>query len=185
MSTRRKNFHRPGVAVLGCTLATLLAALACGAFGDLSDEQACHDIPKGGCPGFVANDGNATANCADPSCSALYSCQTDGGWNFIADCPVVDAGPDRLPVPDARVVEASRRRDVDFDVPPGASGGPGCIALQQCQGDCPLSVGIACPEGQCCGCCEFYVCDDGGWNDWGYCDEGGALVPSPKLEGDD
>ena len=140
---------------------------ACSAFDNPPAPHACNGIPDGGCPGI------GTDNCIDPMCSATYTCESDGEWTFSAACPVREAG-----VPDARP-DVDLRRDADFDVPPGATGGPGCIDLQG--SDCTLSLALACPSNQCCGCSCVMVCDDGGWNLWGACEEGGALVPIPPL----
>jgi len=150
----------------------IVGGAACNAFSDLPNEQACNDIPEGGCPGA------GTSNCVDPTCAAIYTCEGDGAWTFSATCPARDAGPRDASAHDARP-DVSLRRDVDFDVPPGATGGPGCIDLQ-C-GDCTLSLALACPSNECCGCQNVFVCDDGGWNLWGECAEGGALVATPPL----
>jgi hypothetical protein len=145
----------------------ILSLFACSAFDNPPAPHACNGIPSGGCPG------SGTDNCVDPMCSAIYTCEDDGGWSFSATCPAREAG-----VPDARP-DVDLRRDADFDVPPGATGGPGCVDLQ-C-GDCTLSLALACPSDECCGCQNVFVCDDGGWNLWGSCGEGGALEPTPPL----
>jgi hypothetical protein len=144
--------------------------VACNAFGDLPNEQACNNIPEGGCPG------SGTGNCQDITCSAIYTCEGDGGWTFSATCPVREAGAPDARVHDARA-DVSLRRDVDFDVPPGSTGGPGCVDLET-PPDCTLSLALACLSDECCGCQNVFVCDDGGWNLWGSCDEGGVLVPN-------
>jgi hypothetical protein len=145
-----------------CLFIPLLSA--CSAFDSAPAPQACMDIPEGGCPG------SGTDNCTDPTCASIYTCENDGGWSFSAACPVREAG-----VRDARP-DVNLRRDVDFDVPPGATGGM-CGDLEN-PPDCNLSLALACPSDECCGCQNVFVCDDGGWNLWGSCEEVGALVPN-------
>jgi hypothetical protein len=158
--------------VLAWTLAA--ATAACSAFEDLPEQQPCMDIPrKDGCIAPEDEDASPMDICAeDETCSAVYACENES-WVLLATCPMRDrdGGADAR---DEDVHAGGKPRDVDFEVPPGASGGPGCIGLQ-C-GDCPLSLGLACPPDQCCGCQDLYVCEDGGWNIWGYCDDGGAIV---------
>lgn len=137
-------------------------AAACSAFADLPNQQACHGIPEGGCPG------SGRLDCKDPSCAAVYTCEPDGGWAFAVACPAHDASAH-----DARQPVG---RDADIDVPPGAYGGPGCGDLQS--PDCNLGVALVCPAGECCGCQDLFVCGDGGWNLWGACEDGGAIVAS-------
>jgi hypothetical protein len=162
-------------AAVACSV-VFVSAVACGAFEDLPDQQICHDIPEGGCPAPLETDAGPTANCADPACSALYACVGDGGWSLIAKCPLREGGAvDAHSAEDARR-EGGQLRDVAFEVPPGASGGPGCTDLES--PDCPLSLGLACPSDQCCCCQDLYVCLDGGWDIWGYCDDGGSIVPA-------
>jgi hypothetical protein len=147
--------------------------LACGAFEDSVDQQPCNEIPEGGCPAPADSDASVVENCKqDPTCSALYACQEGVGWSLLAECPAHDAGKADA---DAHR-DASPPRDVEIDVPDGAIWGLGCPDLDECQGDCPLSLALACPAGQCCDCCNILVCEDGGWNIWGYCDDGGTLV---------
>jgi hypothetical protein len=148
--------------------------VACSAFEDLPDQQPCMDIPqKDGCVAPELEDASPMQICfEDETCTSVYACENES-WVLLATCPAhsKDAGMDANHVEDVR--SGGRPRDVDFELPPGASGGPGCIGLQ-C-GDCPLSLGLACPSDQCCGCQDLYVCEDGGWNVWGYCDDGGAI----------
>jgi hypothetical protein len=165
-------------ALLAAVAALLGSGVACDAFSDLPDEQACHDIPKGGCPAPEESDGNPRANCIDPTCAALYACDGDGHWSLVATCPARDAGTsDARPMADARP-EAGERRDVAF-VPPGASGGPGCTELES--PDCPLSIALDCRPTQCCSCQDLYVCADGGWDLWGECEDGGTIVKGGGL----
>jgi hypothetical protein len=159
---------RPWVSALTVLALGAVVGAACTAFEDESPVVACTDIPEGGCPG-------STANCQDPTCSAIYSCQLDGGWTLSGMCPARDAGPD-TGIHDARA-DVNLRRDVDFDVPPGASGGPGCPDLQL--SDCTLTEALLCPANECCCCEALFVCDDGGWNAWGQCLDGGELMMTP------
>jgi hypothetical protein len=154
------------VLLVAVALTGVASVGACSAFGDANTEPACGEIPEGGCIG------SSGGGCPlDPTCTGIYTCDPQGTWSRVAICPVPEGGrPDAIIMyPDAHLV-----RDVDFTVPEGAAGGPGCSELQaSC---CALSVVLACPSNQCCGCGEVFVCDDGGWNAWGYCDEAGALV---------
>lgn len=122
------------------------------------DAKLCTNIPDGGCP--LAH---GTA-CEDPACAAAYACTPDG-WLLDHTCPVREAGPDTsAPIPDGGPM-----RDVDIDVQ-GANGGPGCASLVP--PDCTLATGASCPVG-CCGCEDLFVCQNAGWNLWGYCSDGG------------
>jgi hypothetical protein len=156
-----------------------LSVNGCDAFEDPVEAAPCNDIPEGGCPAPADSDGGVIENCkADPTCSALYACQPTGGWSLLVECP---ARPREAGVADARADarrDASELRDVAFDVPQGASGGQGCVDLEA--PDCPLSLGLACPADSCCCCQDLYVCEDGGWNLWGYCADGGAIVQSSE-----
>ena len=140
-------------------ISLFLAAIAIACSTDAPVET-CKNIPTGGCP---LSHGVA---CDDPSCAAAYACTTDG-WVLDHTCPPHDAGPDTsIPIPDAGA------RDVSIDVP-GANGGPGCAPLEP--PDCPLGTALACPPGSCCDCLDLFVCDDGGWDPWGTCDDGGVI----------
>lgn len=139
----------------------------------------CLNIPTGGCPG------GDTSNCG-PTCTSIYSCQANGSWSFVARCPVPEGGLDAatadatLDAPS--VPEASPMRDVSTDVPP-ADWGPTCgsgsnMAADLESPDCPLSQAALCAPSSCCGCEDIWVCLDGGWNVWGECTDGGALMPA-------
>lgn len=140
----------------------------------------CTNIPAHGCPG---GDGDASMNCVDPSCEAIYSRSADCVWTRVATCPgfgrpdsgardanadssAVDA--DSASIPDAPI------GDVGFAIPDGAGGGTGCGDLQS--PDCPLALALHCGA-SCCGCESLYVCSGGGWNLWGSCGDGGSIVP--------
>jgi hypothetical protein len=159
-------------------VATALASLALLACSDPTFQQ-CPEIPAGGCPGVDMT------NCEDPTCSEIYQCQQSGVWRAVGSCPVREAGVDAGKTRDATfdadgmsIPEASSFRDVDFVVPPGASGGAGCTDLES--PDCPLEQAILCAPTQCCGCQELYVCANGGWNAWGVCEDGGAIVAAAQ-----
>jgi hypothetical protein len=152
-------------AVLGAAAAVSVVALAWACNGDLPQDPKCSNIPAGGCPSSFG------PACDDPSCAAVYAC-TSAGWNLVGTCPARDAGADAV-AGDA-TKDAPAPRDVDIDAP-GANGGPGCQDLEP--PDCTLGFGLACPAGSCCGCEDFFVCVNGGWNQWGTCGDGGAIVP--------
>jgi hypothetical protein len=137
------------------TLTWLVASITLGCSTNDTVKECNND---GGCPLAYG-----TA-CDDPSCAAAYAC-TNGGWVLDHVCAVREAGPDTSVIVDAGV------RDVDIDVP-GANGGPGCNSLVP--PDCTLAAGAACPNG-CCGCEDLFVCQNGGWNVWGYCSDGGIF----------
>jgi hypothetical protein len=147
---------------LACVLLAALVAFACGG-DDLI--ATCHDIPEGGCPiqGGV--------ECQDPTCAAAYACDPDGGWSLAYACGPHDASTDDVVTIDATPNDAG----VDIDAPPGAFGGPGCEDLEQ--PDCPLGEAIVCEDqsGNCCGCEDLWVCDDGGWDPWGECTDDGGI----------
>src|SRR5207237_2559082 len=110
----RQNEERVHEAEMKRALALLFALVACN--GDSPNAVLCKDIPPGGCP---LSHGVA---CDDPACVAAYAC-LDGKWSLDHVCPARDAGADAtLDASDAR--DARAMRDVGFDVPPGASGGP-------------------------------------------------------------
>jgi len=147
---------------------SLVLALACS---DPTLNKYCTGIPAGGCPGL------GTTNCEDHTCKAIYSddpstCE----WTFVAACP------DYVPPHDAGVDVATedggndadiRARDAGFQLPDGASGGPGCPDLEA--PDCPVATATLCSD--CCGCQELYVCTGGGWNPWGQCSDAGTIQP--------
>jgi hypothetical protein len=157
--------------------AFVLALSACAAFavacqGTLIAPTDCGVIPEGGC----VDKGGLVDQCGDRTCIALYECvgesptATSGTWLHQRDCPARPA-PDR----DASVVDAAAdasdaapRGDASLpaDLPPGATGGPGCVSLEI--PDCALAVGYGCPN-DCCGCEELFVCVNGGWDSWGTC----------------
>jgi hypothetical protein len=163
------------------TFATLLVSLlAC------SDPTftACKNIPSGGCPGA-----GGTLNCEDPTCFGIYSCQQDGTWSFVAKCPAHEGGLDAESSGDGsldamnQAEQHAELRDANIDVPPGAAGGAGCmppLGVELESPDCPLEQALACAASSCCGCQDLYVCADGGWNLWGECADGGALVTAPS-----
>ncbi len=130
----------------------------------------CGEIPTGGCP----KNGDT---CTDLTCAAVYTCTADGTWLLQEKCPLHEGG-----LPDAGTADAAPdalpERDASFlqDVP-GPSGGPGCEDLEQ--PDCPLSRMEYCPANQCCQCEDLYYCQSGGWQIWGSCNDGGALVKEP------
>jgi len=154
------------LALLFVPLVATGAVVAAACNGDIPQDPTCSNIPAGGCPSSF---GSA---CDDPSCAAVYAC-TSAGWHLIAPCAARDAAADTGPA-DGGVADALEPRDVNIDAP-GAYGGPGCGDLQP--PDCTLGFGLACPAGSCCGCEDFFVCVSGGWNQWGTCGDGGALVP--------
>jgi len=141
------------------------------------EQSPCKDVPAGGCP---LSHGKA---CDDPACQAAYACNPDGTWTLDHVCPAdaqadadadaeadaeADAGAGAGADADAGPGADAGAWDVAWiDAPPGASGGPGCIDLEP--PDCPLSAALACPAG-CCNCEDLYVCDNGGWTQWGVCD---------------
>lgn len=144
-------------------LACLLFASACDS---VPTETPCHAVPDGGCP--VDNGANV---CEDPSCDAVYAC-VDGGWSLRQVCPPHphDAAPASVDGGEGGSVF-----DASIDVPPGGNGGPGCNELQM--PDCPAGEGLACVQTpDCCGCVDLWVCDDGGWNPWGECVDGGIIL---------
>jgi hypothetical protein len=160
-------------AAAGASLAAiaLLLGLAYGAASTACSDTAapllCTGIPDGGCP---RSHGVA---CDDPACAAVYACFS-GVWSLDHACPARDAG-----ATDARDIDAGDAalspRDAGFDVPPGASGGPGCADLEP--PDCTLATALACPSNSCCGCEDLFVCRDAGWLAWGACGDGGAIAP--------
>jgi len=130
---------------------------------------ACTDVPDGGCP-----EDNGADVCQDPTCAAVYEC-TNSGWVFQQACPPHphDASADVLDAGTEGGTDGSVP-DVHIDAPPGAYGGPGCVELEA--PDCPLGTAIACGGTlDCCGCEDLYVCDDGGWDPWGVCADGGIV----------
>ena len=148
--------------VAALVVVALAAAQACDQ--SLPPAPVCHDIPSGGCPIGLGDP------CTDPTCSAAYECMDNATWRLDHACPAstdagssVDAGD---AASDAR--DAAAARDVAIDVP-GAYGGPGCVDLEM--PDCPVGVAAACAN--CCGCEDLFVCQDGGWNAWGVCADGG------------
>jgi hypothetical protein len=156
------------VAVLAGTLA--LVPLASGACGDDATPQPCGDIPEGGCP---LSHGVA---CEDPACRAVYFCLPNDVWQLDQLCPPREAGS----LEDASFVDAGvpdhdaapPPSDASIDAPPGAFGGPGCDELQT--PDCSVGLALACGAG-CCGCEDLFVCNQGGWDLWGACRDGGVV----------
>lgn len=140
-------------------IALFSAALALLGCSTQDEAHTCTNVPSGGCPLL-----NGTA-CDDPSCVAAYAC-TPNGWVFDHACPAHDGGT----MDGATMPTDAGARDVDVDVP-GASGGPGCDPLQP--PDCTLAFAASCPTSDCCGCEDVFVCQDGGWNTWGVCADGG------------
>jgi hypothetical protein len=128
--------------------------------------ERCTGIPPGGCPRTSAN------VCSDPSCEAVYVCSVERTWALEYRCPPHDGG-----VREASVVfdAPAPRRDAAIDAPPGAYGGPGCTSLQQ--PDCALGVVLECTPGNCCGCEDLFVCEQGGWRWWGVCENGVPTQP--------
>jgi hypothetical protein len=127
----------------------------------LSDEP-CTGIPEGGCP---LSHGVA---CDDPECKAAYACRSGNVWQLDHTCPPRDAEVFDSFVPDA---DAGRAFDANIDAPPGAFGGPGCNPLEQ--PDCELGLVLLCQSG-CCDCEDLFVCQNGGWQPWGTCSDGGV-----------
>lgn len=151
-----------GIGVAALAGAGAVAFSACR--DDSPTVQPCKNIPAGGCP---RSRGLA---CTDPACEAVYLCNEDGTWTFERSCPP------RQPVPEASAppppVDAAVDRDAGFVLPPGSHGGPGCPTLQS--PDCALGTAAGCPNG-CCGCEDLFVCENGGWESWGFCGDAGPV----------
>jgi hypothetical protein len=146
---------------------SLLLAFAAPSAMSCADEPApeppCADIPRGGCPL------GRGASCDDPTCLAVYACRAGNVWELDHACPLRDAADARADAGDASAdapLEATPTLDAGPDAPAGASGGPGCGALQA--PDCSLGFALACPAG-CCGCEDLFVCEGGGWTYWSTC----------------
>ena len=163
-----RRWHGLGLVTLASAAAGIALVWACN--GDVPAAPECKDIPAGGCPSSF---GSA---CDDPTCAVLYVCTSVGAWSKVRECPARDAGPDASASDDGSTdapADTRVARDVDIDAP-GEFGGPGCQDLQP--PDCPLGIAASCPNG-CCGCEDLFVCSGGGWNAWGFCGDGGALIP--------
>lgn len=159
MNSRRSA---PLVLVVSGVLASLAIVTACSE--DAPTAEPCTNIPAGGCP---LSRGVA---CEDPACEAVYRCLDNNQWELDHECPAHDASAVTHDAEaDAGEDADSSVRDADIDAPPGANGGPGCETLQA--PDCTLGFALACPSG-CCECEDLYVCQNGGWNYWGYCADG-------------
>jgi hypothetical protein len=152
------------------------AALSSGACEDDPVAHPCTNIPPGGCP---LSDGVA---CEDPTCLAVYLCRSNNVWELSQMCPaheggIADAAGGVLDGGDAEAGDAAAGTptaefDASLDAPPGANGGPGCEDLQV--PDCSLGLALACGPG-CCGCGDLFVCNQGGWDVWGECTDGGIV----------
>jgi hypothetical protein len=131
--------------------------------------QPCTNIPDGGCP---ISHGVA---CEDPACESVYACRENDVWELQMRCPGRDGGGPT----DAFVADAPPASfDANADAPPGAFGGPGCSPL--IEPDCALGIALSCGAG-CCGCEDLFVCENGGWEFWGTCGDGGVqqMPPDP------
>jgi hypothetical protein len=164
-----------GVAFVGAAL-----AFACN---DPVLDTYCTGIPTGGCPSdnpsTCVHDAGSDGYTGDPTCAAIYSHTPDCIWSLVQTCPGYvaphDAGVDAtLDAHDAATTKDAARRDAGFEIPEGAGGGPDCADLES--PDCPLEEALVCGA-SCCGCQTLYLCENGGWNVWGECDDGGTLVP--------
>ena len=140
----------------------LLGLLAISACSDTLSDQPCTGIPAGGCP--LAHG----VACEDPLCERIYACRPGNVWELDHTCPAHDAGP-----PSDSSVDALPLRDAAIDAPPGANGGPGCESLQT--PDCALALALACGTG-CCECEDLFVCQNGGWAQWGSCSADAGIV---------
>ncbi len=158
----------------GAAIVSVVALVAVACSDGLPGAFACEEIPEGGCPT------KSIDVCVDVTCAAVYSCGEDTKWTKLRDCPARaptgDAGTDGSD--DANTADGGpgHGRDADIDAPPGASGGPGCLALQT--PECSLGYALACDPDDCCGCEDIFVCDTGGWSLWGSCNSGN-LTKSP------
>jgi hypothetical protein len=147
------------------SLVSLVSLAAAGVAGFVACEEAdtpepCTSIPAGGCP---RSHGVA---CEDPTCEAVYLCRPGNVWELEQRCPP------HAPPP---VIEAGApSRDASTDAPSGAYGGPGCVTLQE--PECALGLALACTNG-CCGCEDLFVCENGGWDYYGPCPDGGIKTP--------
>ncbi len=171
MKSMRISTHARGSALWTRARSSALFGVVALTFGlgivgacqeDLSPQEACRDIPEGGCPAYE----NA---CADPSCFATYTCSPNETWQVDQVCPPKEAGP---PIEDAGS-DAAPVGDDEYVNVPGALGGPGCGDLQT--PDCALGVAAACSDQNCCDCQDLYVCANGGWDLWGEC-SGGVIT---------
>ncbi len=147
------------VTISACFAAlTVVVGLACG---DDPTLTRCNNIPAGGCPIYPGA-------CGDSACVAIYACNPGNTWSLRETCPSHPAVDAALPMHDA-----APPSDASYDDVPGASGGPGCVALEP--PDCPLATAATCPNG-CCGCEALFVCATGGWNAWGSCGPSGVVA---------
>jgi len=151
-----------GIGVVGLLGGSALAFVACR--DDSPTVQPCRNVPAGGCP---RSRGLA---CTDPACEAVYLCNEDGTWTLERECPKRTPLPEAAPPPPE--ADAAVLRDAGFELPPGAYGGPGCPTLQS--PDCALGTSVACSNG-CCGCEDLFVCQNGGWEPWGFCGDAGPV----------
>lgn len=157
--------RRLGLAALAIA-GSVLALAALPSCEDSPNDEACSQIPPGGCP---LSRGVA---CQDPACEAVYACRPDNVWELERTCP---PRPDAGAVPSSDASSDARDAapeatpfDASTDAPPGANGGPGCGTLQP--PDCSLGFALACAKG-CCGCEDLFVCENAGWTYWSTCNE--------------
>lgn len=156
-----------------CTFLVVLGLAVFAACGDSPQPIICHDIPAGGCP---SDNGVA---CSDPTCTASYLCNlADGTWVLEGPCAAHEGGaPDAAA--DAPHEAGTTPKDASIDAPPGSNGGPGCAPLQP--PDCTLGDALACPASAgCCNCDDLFVCQNGGWNHWGTCNQTTGITPDKK-----
>lgn len=155
-------------------LLSLSMALAAGVVVAACDNPptpvACTGVPAGGCP-----QDNGADVCSDPSCEAVYACNS-GRWTLSQKCP---PHPREAGAADASVDAAESGgpppMDATFDVPPGAYGGSGCTDLET--PDCSVGTALACADTSgCCGCQDLWVCESGSWVLWGECGDAGLVA---------
>jgi hypothetical protein len=165
--------------VVTVALGVIVLVFACS---DPGFASYCTGIPAGGCPSddpdTCVHDAGPDGEPGDPSCAAIYSHTPDCMWTLVQTCPGYIAPKDASETRDAADDSMNPRvtvRDAGFPLPDGAAGGPGCGALQE--PDCPLAEAFDCGQ-TCCDCQTLYVCVNGGWNVWGECGDGGAVVPA-------
>jgi hypothetical protein len=158
----------------GTTLVATLLAIVAACDQGSGVVQTCSGIPTNGCP-LLEDD----SECEDPCCAAAYAC-VGGEWSLDHSCAGFDAG-----ILDAcsgmvgpAIEDAGTLRDVsDFDVPPGAAGGPSCIDPQT--PDCWISEALLCNPNSidpCCGCEALFYCQNGSTLLWGFCSDDGGIT---------